>query len=697
MDISQSVADTIHQLEEILAEYDPLHLISIVSKINLVKNPETFSESADIHSEPLVEYLMSLALSKSYPTSPKVPTGRVVQNVLDLWTDLSSNLVSHFGSELLDAGNDSIEAQIRFKLILDYHLVRGAAYASHIEQTFLELFEGHSSHLLETIGFSAQELHDFLQFSEEQISLGINQEFDAFRDLFMKSFEPFIEMIKDGTREDANIVDFMKRIKTENPELTEDQSKIGQFLETYGSYEVFEIAPRNQTYTTILESLSCEFGDNEDFLKPDKWRAWPTNDTILSERPIIKFGGRYYLFHLPLLSRTRISLLENILESNTPRYYNDRYLPSRDRYVEKQALELIKTLLPTPKTYSNLYYYVKEDGQEKRVELDGLILFDDCLLIIESKAGLLPRSARRGSIRRLKDNLKDNLKKAHSQASRAFSYIRSHPVVPFLDENGAEVVSVEREQFKDIFLVLVNFEPLYVLSSHLSSAKQLDLLVGKEWPWFVYLNDLRVIAEILDCPSLFLHYLKRRIRLNDHSQVVAFDELDYFMYYLKTGLYFTKEELVQADLLVVSAYTYELDAYYSWLRGERSEVAKPKMHIHPTLQLLISRLETEKPRHFVSACLHLLNGGEETRTAIAEGIKICEMRFKKEKKLNSISLRINGTGLLLGCMKNIAKNKSIIDNWGNKWLRDMDVDRATVICWEPPIKKGKIRVFLFSK
>ena len=47
---------------------------------------------------------------------------------------------------------------------------------------------------------------------------------------------------------------------------------------------------------------------------------------------------------------------------------------------------------------------------------------------------------------------------------------------------------------------------------------------------------------------------------------------------------------------------------------------KPRMNMHPTLQLLISRLETDRPRHFISACLHLLDGGEETRTAIAEGI-----------------------------------------------------------------------------
>jgi hypothetical protein len=152
-----------------------------------------------------------------------------------------------------------------------------------------------------------------------------------------------------------------------------------------------------------------------------------------------------------------------------------------------------------------------------------------------------------------------------------------------------------------------------VLTSHLSSAKKLGLLSGEKWPWAVYINDLRVLADIIEHPSVFLHYLNRRIELNPHPAVETFDELDYFMYYLRTGLYFSQDELKQHDLIIIVPSTVELDEYYNELSKNGVAKTKPSMKMDPTFETLLSRLEIVRPVHFSSACFHLLNCDDETR------------------------------------------------------------------------------------
>jgi hypothetical protein len=199
--------------------------------------------------------------------------------------------------------------------------------------------------------------------------------------------------------------------------------------------------------------ISCSFEDNSTFLESKEWRGWPTNNTIISERPIIRVEDDNYLLNFAMLARNRLEIMESLLEQYSPEYFKSRYLPTRDRYVEDTTIHLIQKLLPDSSVYANLYYYVEEDGIRKRVELDGLALYDDCLLLIEVKAGMLPLPAKRGSIKGLKSKVKDILKKGHSQAIRALDYIQSSSKVDFFDEKDARIVSVEGARFRYLSLL----------------------------------------------------------------------------------------------------------------------------------------------------------------------------------------------------------------------------------------------------
>jgi hypothetical protein len=633
---------TIRKFEQLLEEYDPLSIISIVARDPY--NP-LFLLIPDGYSEPLLEYLMSLALAKPYPKTTKQPTKTLREELYKLWKNLTFAVPMYFGLDISEIQSDT---ELRFNLILQYLQIRGDAYIQHLNLTFLDLFKSHSQHLQKEIGFSAEDLQGFVNRLEVAITSALKKQMET---------------------------------------------SIG----AHSNYEIFEIRPENKIEALILRELSCTFGDNQGFLdEAPKWSAWPTNDTIITSHPIIKHNERYFAFHLPMTVRGCKSYIETLLKQKSEKYYMEKYLPSRDKYLEHTTMDLINTLLPKAKVHRNLLYDVVDNGLKKQYELDGLVVYDDCLIIIETKARELRIPSKRGHIVKLKGDLKKILQEAHKQATRAIGYINSALEVSFFDKRNSRRVEISRRNYKHVFIILGNFEPLYVLSTHLSTAKRLGLLSGEEWPWFVYLNDLRVISEIIEHPSTFLHYIQKRIALNDMSSLKAFDELDYFMYYLKKGLPLNKEEIESHDMTMIGVFTEELDLYYSLLGRKISDITKPSIEMHETFELLLTQLEIRQPRHFISSCFHLLDANYEKRASIGKLVEICEERAKKFGNSKIVKFRIGKVGFILSCIKNIENHERKIIEAGNRYINSKNLDKAFAIYWSPPLISGNLKTISIS-
>jgi len=356
---------------------------------------------------------------------------------------------------------------------------------------------------------------------------------------------------------------------------------------------------------------------------------------------------------------------------------------------------LLGNLLPGSGIYPHLHYPVVVDGKEEFVETDGLILFDNILIIVEAKAGKLSASARRGSFLRLKDNLKEILGKAHKQGMRTLNYIKSNEEVQFYNERRNPVLRVKSSQFADIFVVTISYEQLVFLATQLTSIEKMGVIQGREWPWAVYLNDLRVISEILEHPTQFIHYLKRRISVNDFPNFKFANELEIFMFYLKEGLYFRGAKLSDETQVSPLGYTEELDSYYLFREGVRSEVSKPCQQMPETFEQLITVLESSRPPDFVEAALALLDCSEETRTEIAQQIERMENEFAQDDKPHTASLVFSDekSALLLACLH--SDDEGQITDWAGSYLRK-GFKTVLTISWEYPLKCGNITVRRFT-
>ncbi|MCF2138401.1 MAG: hypothetical protein K9W43_14310, partial [Candidatus Thorarchaeota archaeon] len=228
-----AVNDAIREIEKYLEEYNPLQIIAFISRHVVTLSLDEHTESEDMLWYPLIEYVMSLSLSKPFPTSPKNVDTATINEILDVWKQLVKNFVLYFSNEHINGNEEEeekTEASIRFKLILDYFAIRGKAYPPHVEKTFCDLFEPHRNHLIEKIGFSAGDFNDFIRY----IEIEVISRFQAEVDMFKSTQETYYHFTKWLNGQDIGGESFdesIKRYGEENPELLSQLEMMKHILE----------------------------------------------------------------------------------------------------------------------------------------------------------------------------------------------------------------------------------------------------------------------------------------------------------------------------------------------------------------------------------------------------------------------------------------------------------------------------------
>src|SRR5258708_7515382 len=135
-------------------------------------------------------------------------------------------------------------------------------------------------------------------------------------------------------------------------------------------------------------------------------------------------------------------------------------------------------------------------------------------------------------------------------------------------------------------------------------------------PWAISLTDLRVISELVEFPSQFIHYLTRRLRINEHGHVQGYDELDWFGTYLHDGLYFedTLNDKDAPEMIFLQSATTNFDDYYFYVTGQRkTPVPKPTQPMPETMRKMLTELESYRPLRYLDIACAFLDMSFTTR------------------------------------------------------------------------------------
>ncbi len=562
----ERINERIEETLSIVRRYDPYDLLAALAGRNVFVDARNYVESSQENKLFHAEYAQSLILSQALDSPRERPPAEVLKRFDELVSGTFDDVCWYYGSEAFEVERPQQEKEIRHLSLLRHLLMRGDSYPDHHYDLVRGLFSPHDLLLKEHYGFTTEEVIACIVVVIDQIEENLHRCLSNLRDQSMQLQTMFEEYIRERTDHSSGA----EELRTSWAQLPGIRDKVQEFEAAQRDLgrNVFAVKPSAEAPERILAVMSAQFGDNEAFASFEKAPGWPANDSVVNAKPLIFHDGNYHCFIPQLLMVNAVGILESLIQEKDKAYFGTSYYKRRAEYLEESALKYLSDLLPGAEVFSNLFYHVEENGQRKRAETDGIVLYDNNLFIVEAKAGSLSPSTRRGGLERTRRDLKELIEKAYEQAARTKRFITDNSRPVFEYEDGSEALVLEDEdKFDNIFLINVTLESLQHLSTHLSSLRTFDFIKGQEWPWSVFINDLRVISELVETPSEFLVFLKRRIRTNDYPQFRTVDELDFLMYFFNEGLYFEDDYLKDVDVLHLTGYTDELDLYYEYLRG----------------------------------------------------------------------------------------------------------------------------------
>ena len=653
----------IHEILTLIRQFEPLELLASALIGNLFADPEEYyKEVAHKQNECYVEYAQSLALSQKRKEKLPSATKEVIDKFNGLLTEIFNDVLWYFGTEDTKGKWNKIEEELRFASIQRYLFERGDSYPEHHLDMVRDIFKDHDSLFKTHYGFDSGQIILTIQEIAEQLQNNLRQQTEIFhlQNELNGLFKEFVD--KEGQNSFSSNEDCYNKYFA-LPNVQEKKKKFDE-IQFNIDRNPFEITLDKNIPIKLLKLLSSSFGDNYLFAALKQYPAWPINDSVVYSRPLIENNEKFYCFSPQVLFRNTVNILEAWIQDKDDSYYQSTYQKKGAEYLENKTFEYLKNILPGAEVFRNLFYSITENGVKKRPETDGLILYDENLFIIEAKAGKFSKSAKRGGLKRMKEDVSKLIDAAYKQALRTKKYINDTPEPVFKYGDGSiALVLKDKGKYKNIYLLNVTLQNLAQLSTRLNSLKYFNLIQGKEWPWSVFVNDLRIISELIEFPSEFLHFLQRRIKVNDYPQFYTTDELDFLMVYFREGLYFEDGILKALDRYIPSAYTEDLDKYYDYIAGRVESGRRPKLRISKAYKNLIIELESTGKPQFTKITTALLDCDGKTQKAILDYLNKAINTSKKENRNDDFSMYFDGRGLMFLVSTNTKPDPDNLDHY----------------------------------
>ncbi len=604
------LGDEAAKLEALLLQYNAFDLIGNLTLTQLFINPEKDTVAGHHGLPAIVEYATLLYLKHPFNVGSMLPIGQVPLEEIDK-TARAIHLTTglYYGSDrrstLVGEERDTLDS-LRYRTMTHELSVRSPGYEHHQRDRFEE-GRGAISKLKSEVRAARRSKAPASDLSEMVVELS--------------KLPP--------SKAAAQIKAMM----------------IGWVMTFIGStclaFDANEIAAETQLpldrVIAVLSFFAIQFGS----VPSDFFLMSPTHP--LREHPLVYHDGQF-LYPVP---GSMIWALQHRLEAELNKSTSPaakawrKYEKRRSDYLEAESVRLLSVALRTDEVYRNLKYSVVENDEQKTVELDGMVQFDHTLLLVESKAGALTASARRGGRERIKSNIKELLGKAHKQALRARDYIEGTDHPKFFAADGSEV-PFDKNRFNRIFLIATTLEPLDIYNTALHEVVSAGLLQEEHLPWAVSLDNLRVVTEMNEFPTQLIHYLTRRLRINEFKKFYAGDELDWFGLYLSRGLYFEKDSRFdEADFVMFDgSFSSDFDAYYFHKEGVRTKpTKKPVQPMPKLLRRMILELDAHtEPNGHSEAIIRLLNWDDKGREQLVAGIGEIRKRARAKRRIHDFTM-----------------------------------------------------------
>ena len=619
------------ELETKLTEFGSFELMANLAVQELVAQSFQFHETDDpVGENPLIIYLLGLFLQKnnlekSKPHPTQTP-------------DILGSVIKYFDSYKLYIVTMNLDDQKNTDSLVVHsrlHKILGDANPHcYVEQKcdlVTTIFSSNDDFFKTNFGFSINDALEYGKKIRQMIEKKLNENVKMVEDVMAENTKKQIDDDKNN--------EFLKMIEKEDQTLENDISHFSDPLSFCGSKNTLIINPEKfckeehiddvEKFKKYLNAFSCKIGDQfEDFKNP-------LSDNILFYKPIIKIDDdSFFIPKVDILEYKLDVLLEYLLrpeKENQTKCWKS-HENAKSKYLENKTYEFFSKIFPKKCLYQNLFY----NFENKHLETDLILIYDDKIFIIESKSNHLPLYAKRGEMNSLEHSLKKIIKKAYDQATTVHRYIISKDVTEFENKKGKKILTINsKETNYRFFYVNVTLDNLGSIGTNLKELAVFESFSQNKYPWSVNLYDLDIISDCLSEPAYFIHYLEQRIKAQNQNIFHSVAEIIFLGYYYEVGNFYREPfdpDSKVPRIIIDPRYCDVLDEYYL------CKTKKPELTIPSKLDELIKNMQKYNQKGFTKITSLLLDFPQEQRKKIAKSI---------DKKFNKTAKTGNPDGITL--------------------------------------------------
>jgi uncharacterized protein YchJ len=655
-DICKKIDQRINKICDLIRFFDPLILLQCgffnYFEAFRGKKSEFQSDMDTSIAIRMIDYVQSIIVS--IPPAEKIDKGfdqakwdELALEMKKLYSELNLSYHIYHTAYLKSTDENYNEEYDSFYVKAQIHWanVRGSRYMFYNIPHLRDLLSPHNDIVKELFNLSVDEFIKGIEQIQASLSEGLPKVTEELRK-FQKTTTEALEKKLPHVKADESLPELMQKVIKENNWQGWQESVFGRFLK----FDLFDVQKVAGFPENLLEELSFKPGEDKELFAPGEFVGWPLRLLPVQVRPFLCVNGRHYCFELLNLMDNLYRIMQRLIIRLRPDYkeiWNER----QKMISEELPFRLFKILIPNAKVYRSIYHQwaTGKDSERNWCETDGLIIFDDHLIIVEIKAGAFTYSPPATDFSAYMASIKELVLKPATQAKRFMEYFHSKDEVMIYNDSHKPVTKLRRDQFRHITACCVTLDQFTSLAAQAEKLQPIgtDLQGFPIWP--ISVDDLRVYADIFDSPLIFTHFLEERQRAFKSPALRATDELDHLSLYLKHNRYVSHaEDYYEAEPPRWVGYRDDLDKYFHNLRHSPDKAEKPAQMLSPRLAEIIKTLEVQEKPGRCNAASYLLDMDGDTRKKFDSNIQHVLLRQSEKGYIIPLSF-FGGINLTIFC------------------------------------------------
>jgi hypothetical protein len=615
-EIGARLETRLSRLQELMAEAGPVQVVALASLTYLQKDADSYRESEDDRAAAHVEFLALQALPMLGTAGSAPPerlprlTNEALLLVRQAFADSSELMLLREVEQRRGDGGSAAMLEFRHEALREALVVRGTAFSEHTKLILDGLFAPFQDDCRRLLGFTGAEAWALLHAIPKVIGDRVNPAVAEARRKYSEAKKDLKRLRRKGLlpREVAALAPTAQQTWLRGQLFGEAfHDPISLALITAEALARASGLPES-TAASWLELLHCPASEYV-----DTFHRRPVGGHPITRKPLLKVHSGFLAPVPSAIPETLRPRMEDEMRVRDPDMWA-RYERHRALWVEETAVERLRAALPGSRSWPRASWVAPDDDSD----LDGLVHCDDLGLRLQAKAGRISAAARRGAPSMLKDlsEVVDDAIGQHRRLRSALTRNTSEALGFTSDQAAALAAPLQIE-------VVVSLDDVTVWATETHKLRQLFIAPEtQELPWVLSLADLMAATDLLAGAEL-AHFLTRRLRLEEEGRIEAHDELDWVGNYISDGLFFDAwfEGPDAPDLIRLQTYTEAIDSWYLSRGGLTSKpIAKPTQPVPSSLDKLIRRMERDRPPHWLTAAVFLLNGDDASRESLATAL-----------------------------------------------------------------------------